>query len=158
MGDLEQADPTAHPREVDPYDIAPGGQIGQENDSDPDGLTDTFEKLADTSTMPAEPVGDPSSDIQEMSPGTNPLSVDGNFDGITGGPEMSYESDPLSDIHSGPWNQGLPGGVPGPEPDQGGLGAPHPCPGGLGGPHPDQGGVDPAGSDHLDHTGGIDLT
>jgi hypothetical protein len=157
MGDHEQADATAHPREVDPYDIGAGGQIGQEKDSDPDGLTDVFEKLADTSTMPAESDRDPLSDTQDMSLGTNPLSVDGNIDGLTDGPDMNYQSDPLSDIHSGPWNQGLPGGVPGPQPDQGGLGGPHPSPGGLGGPHPDQVDVDPAGSDHLDTTGGLDL-
>jgi hypothetical protein len=157
MGDHEQADATAHPREVDPYDIGAGAQIGQEKDSDPDGLTDAFEKLANISTMQTESDGDQLSDIEEMSPGTNPLSVDSNVDGITDGPEVSYQSDPLSDIHSGPWNQGLPAGVPGPQPDQSGFGGAHPGQGSLGGPHPDQGAVDPAGSDHLDNAGGLDF-
>ena len=158
MGDHEQADIAAHPRNVDPYDIGSGGQIGQAKDSDPDGLTDVFEKLADTSTMPAGSDGGPPSDIQEMSLGTNPLSDDGNFDGFTDAPEISYQSDPLSDIHSGPWNQGLSGGVPGPQPDKGDLGGPHPSPGSLGGgPQPDEVGADHAGSDHLDNTGVLDL-
>jgi hypothetical protein len=157
MGDQEQVDAAPHPPEADPYDIGSGSQIGQDRDFDHDGLTDVFEKLADTSAILAGSVGNQLSEADEMSLATNPLSAESNVDGIADGPEISYQRDPLSDIHSGHWNQGLPGGVPGPQPDQGDLGGPHPSPGGLGGPHPDQGGVDPAGSDHLDHAGGLDL-
>jgi hypothetical protein len=139
---------------VDPYDIGAGSQIGQSEDAD--GLTDMFEELADTSATLVNTDGNQLSDPEEMSPGTNSVSADTNPDGLTDGPEMSYQSDPLSDIHSGPWNQGLPGGADGPQPDQSGLGGPHPGPGGLGGPHPDQADVNPVGSDHLD-TGPLDL-
>jgi hypothetical protein len=155
-GDYAMGDGTAQAGAADPYEIGAGGEIGEDPDSDHDELTDAFEKLAASSDTPAGTDGDQLSDPAEMSLGTNSVSADGNFDGLTDGPEMSYQSDPLSDIHSGPWNQGLPGGG-GPQPDQGGLGGPHPSPGGLGGPHPDQGDVDPAGSDHLDNTGPLDL-
>jgi hypothetical protein len=167
MGDHEQADATTHPREVDPYDIGAGGEIGEDPDSDQDGLTDVFEKLAGTSDTLAGTDATALSDAPEaVSSNTDSLSGDSGFDGLTDGPETSYQSDPLSDIHGGPWNQGLPGGG-GPQPDQGGLAAPQPNPGGLGGPQPGQAGfggpqpdqdaVDPADSDHLDNTGVLDL-
>jgi hypothetical protein len=157
MGDQEQADAVPHPREADPYDIGAGSQIGQDTDFDHDGLTDVFEKLADTSATLGE--RNQLSDAEEKSLATNPLSAQSSVNGIADGPEMSYESDPLQDIHGGHWNQGLPGGVGGPHPEQGGVGGPHPGPGGLGGPHPDQGDIDPAGSDSdpLNNTGVLDL-
>jgi hypothetical protein len=154
MGDQAQTDAAPHPSEADPYDIGAGSQIGQDRDSDHDGLTDVFDTLAETPAPMADSDGNQLSDVEEMPLATNPLSAESNVDGITDGPEISYQSDPLSDMHSGPWNEGFPGGVGGPQPDQGGVGGPHPSPGG---PHPDQGGVDPAGSDHLDHTGVLDL-
>jgi hypothetical protein len=164
-GDYAMGDGTAQAGAADPYDIGAGSQIGQDRDSDHDGLTDVFEKLADTSARLADTNADQVADAEEMSLGSDPLSADSDVDGVTDGPEISYQSDPLSDIHSGPWNQGLPGDVPGPQPDQGGVGGPHPSPGGLGGPHPSPGGlggpepdhvgVDPAGSDPLDTNAGL---
>jgi hypothetical protein len=167
MGNNEQADPTPHAAAADPYGIGAGGQIGQDDDSDHDGLTDAFEKFADTSATLADTDADGLLNSYEtVSSHTSPLRADGDFDDLTDGPEMSYQSDPLSDIHSGPWNQGLPGGPQPPDqgglggpqqPNQGGFGAPHLDQGGIGAPQPDQGGMDPAGSDHLDNAGGLDL-
>jgi hypothetical protein len=152
---------------ADPYDIGAGAEIGQDPDSDNDGLTDAFEKLAATSSTLVDTDAGPSNAYEAVSSNTDPLSAEGAFDGLTEGPEMSYQRDPLSDIHGGPWNRGLPGSVGGPQPDQGGLGgpesnqgglgAPRLTPGGPGGPQPDQGSLDPAGSDHLDDTGPLDL-
>jgi hypothetical protein len=166
MGDHEQAG-VGPQAPADPYDIGAGAEIGQAPDSDNDGLTDAFEKLAATSGALANTDAGPSNAHEAVSSNTDPLSDDGDFDGLTEGPEMSYQSDPLSDIHGGPWNRGFPGGVDGPQPDQGGhagaeshqggLGAPRLNPGGLGAPQPDQDSLDPAGSGHLDDTGPLDL-
>jgi hypothetical protein len=162
MGDHEQGG-VGPQAPADPYDIGAGEEIGQDPDSDNDELTDAFEKLAATSGTLANTDAGPSNAYEAASFNTDTLSADGAFDG----PEMSYQSDPLADIHGGPWNRGLPGGVGGPEPDQGGpgghesnqggLGAPRLDPGGLGGPQPDQDGDDPPGSGHLDNAGVFDL-
>jgi hypothetical protein len=157
MGDRERGEAIPQPHApADPYDIGAGSQIGQERDSDHDGLTDVFEKLANSSAAPADTDRNQPSDAEELSLASDPSSAESNVDGSYG-PETSYQDDPLSDLHGGPWNQSLPGGAGGPQPDQGGIPAPQPHPGGLGGPRPDQDSLDPASSDHLDNTGPLDL-
>jgi hypothetical protein len=157
MSDHEQGDVSLG-APADPYDIGAGAEIGQDADTDNDELTDAFERLAATSGALANTdVAGPSNAYEAASSNAGPLNADGAVDGVTDGPEMSYQNDPLSDSHGGPWNRALDGGVGGPQPDQSGLPAPQPHPGGLGGPQPDHDGDDPLGSGHLDNSGAFDL-
>jgi thrombospondin type 3 repeat protein len=105
-------------------------------DGDQDGLSDRTERLLGTNAKLADTDADELSDAEEMSLGTNPLDVDSDRDGLSDGLEISYQSDPLSNVQDAPWRQGLSGPIGG---------------------QPDPGGLDPAGSNHLDGAGALDL-
>lgn len=79
----------------DPYEIAAGGQLVQDSDTDHDGLTDAFEKLAGTSARLADTDSDGLTDAYEaMISHTDPLSADSDGDLVSDAAELAAGSDP----------------------------------------------------------------
>lgn len=99
-----------------------GQALNPDVDTDHDGLSDAFERLAGTDPNKADTDGDGLSDSYEIfTSKTDPLLADSDLDGVTDSAELSLGSDPLG---SGP-GPGAGVGTPG---SAGGMGA-----GGAGG-------------------------
>ena len=116
----EPSPPTADAN-PDQFDIASGQSLDPGRDSDADGLTDVFERLAQTDAARADTDGDGLLDGFEVSTSrSDPLLIDSDLDGFTDAAELRFGGNPLGVSPTG--STGL-----GPEP----LGA---DPVGAGGP------------------------
>jgi hypothetical protein len=122
------------------FAIDPGQQLDPAQDSDADGLTDAFERLAGTDAGRADTDGDSVLDGYEVSTSrTDPLFIDSDLDGFTDAVELRYGSNPLG---TGPSGSGVLGSTP--------LGS---APGGGAPPLPDALGVTPPAGDPAQATG-----
>jgi Bacterial TSP3 repeat len=93
-GDQQATDATGHAGAVDPYGIGAGARIGQDMDSDHDGLMDAFEKLAGTSATLADTDADSLPDgFEAVYSHTDPLSGDTDGDGVTDPAELAAGTD-----------------------------------------------------------------
>jgi hypothetical protein len=116
----EPSPPTADAN-PDQFDIASGQSLDPGRDSDADGLTDVFERLAQTDAARTDTDGDGLLDGFEVSTSrSDPLLIDSDLDGFTDAAELRFGGSPLGVSPTG--STGL-----GPEP----LGA---DPVGAGGP------------------------
>jgi hypothetical protein len=101
--DTKAAGPAATVAAGDPYAIDPGQPLGQsalpgaeqvDADKDRDGLTDAFEKLAQTNVSVADSDADGLSDGYEaLKSRTDPLAADTDRDNLTDAQEVSTEGD-----------------------------------------------------------------
>ena len=107
-----------------------GQALNPNVDTDGDGLSDAFERLAGTDPTKADTDGDGLSDSHEIfTSKTDPLLADSDLDGLTDSAELSMGTDPLSPgtgigapgpggtpvgagVGSDPLGQGLAGGTP----------------------------------------------
>ena len=81
--------------DINGYDIN-GGSAVTAADTDADGLTDAFEKLAGTDPKLTDTDADGLADNLEVTLGTNPASMDTDGDGLTDGSEIQFGLDPLT--------------------------------------------------------------
>ncbi len=85
------------------FDITGGQQLDPGQDSDADGLTDVFERLAQTDSGRADTDGDGLLDGYEVStPRTDPLLIDSDLDGFTDAAELRFGGNPLGQNPLGP--------------------------------------------------------
>ena len=115
------------------FDIAGGQQLDPGLDSDADGLTDVFERLAQTDSGRADTDGDGLLDGYEVStPRTDPLLIDSDLDGLTDAAELRFGGNPLGQNPLGPPPLGSdPLGSDPLGSDPVGAGGPQHAPGGL---------------------------
>ena len=84
------------------FDIAGGQQLDPSLDLDADGLTDVFERLAQTSSGQADTDGDGLLDGYEVSTSrSDPLLIDSDLDGFTDAAELRFGGNPLGESPSG---------------------------------------------------------
>lgn len=90
----EEAAEKEAPPTTDPYAINGGKPIDADKDSDHDGLTDDFEKLAGTDTKQADTDADGLSDAYEaIQSHTDPLTGDTDADGLSDAAELAAGGD-----------------------------------------------------------------
>ena len=78
------------------FGIAGGQQLDPGQDSDADGLTDVFERLAQTDSGRADTDGDGLLDGYEVSTSrSDPLLIDSDLDGFTDAAELRFGGNPL---------------------------------------------------------------
>jgi hypothetical protein len=96
-------DPAASRTDVDPAGHRdPTGQLDPGRDSDADGLTDVFERLARTDVARADTDGDGLLDGYEVGTSrSDPLLVDSDLDGFTDAAELRFGGNPLGGSATG---------------------------------------------------------
>ncbi len=104
--DHNPATPEATQPTMDPsgnrFDIAGGQQLDPGLDSDADGLTDVFERLAQTDSGRADTDGDGLLDGYEVATSrSDPLLIDSDLDGFTDAAELRFGGNPLGSTTSG---------------------------------------------------------
>jgi hypothetical protein len=84
------------------FDIGGGQQLDPGLDSDADGLTDVFERLARTDSGRADTDGDGLADGYEVGTSrSDPLLIDSDLDGFTDAAELRFGGNPLGTTTSG---------------------------------------------------------
>lgn len=108
-------DPASPTQQVgDQYVIGDGQPLDPDRDTDGDGLTDAFERLAGTNAAAADTDSDGLLDAYEVNTShTDPWQIDSDFDGFTDAAELRFGSNPLGtgEIKVGNPGSGLDGGA-----------------------------------------------
>ncbi len=99
---LEAVQPGAPDPDGSSTDLGTAGQADPGRDSDADGLTDVFERLARTDVARADTDGDGLLDGYEVGTSrSDPLLIDSDLDGFTDAAELRFGGDPLGGSATG---------------------------------------------------------